>query len=152
MLTILHVVLFTPIHSTICGEEGLVPCIRTILTTYVATERTSAVSFPATNNDITETSSKSDNLDSVNLVLRTVNKGNVSPLCVYRLDRKFLKGTEVFLPYKPHSYNIFIWPAKEHSRLLDSVNSQLSVFCSEIYFNPRARFFIVATGHCPKNY
>jgi hypothetical protein len=95
---------------------------------YVATDPTSDVSFSAINNDITEASSKSDNLGSVNLVLRTVNKETVSPLCMYRLDRKLLKSSEVILPYKPNSYIIFVWPAKEHSRLLDSVSSQLNVF------------------------
>jgi len=127
-LAVLDVVLLTPINSTISGEECLVPCIRTFLTRYVATERTPAVSFPPTNNDIMETSSKSDNLDSVNFVLRNVNKETVSPLCLYRLDRKFLKSTDVILSYKAHSYIIFIWPAKEYSRLLDSVSSQLNVF------------------------
>lgn len=61
-------------------------------------------------------------------MLSAVNKETALPLCVYRLDRKFLKNTEVILPNKPHSYLVFNWPVKEHSRLLDSVSSQLNVF------------------------
>jgi len=75
-LAAFHVVLVTPNHSTISGEEWLVPCIRTFLTRYVATERTSAVSFPVTNNDITETSSQSDNLKFGELGVKDRQQGD----------------------------------------------------------------------------
>jgi hypothetical protein len=66
-----------PIHDFWSGLLScLVPCLRTILKKYVATERTSAVSFPATNNDTMEMSNQTRQLRFGELGVKDRQQGN----------------------------------------------------------------------------
>jgi hypothetical protein len=65
-----------PIQSNPQLLNFLLPFLRTILKKYVATERTSTVSFPATNNDITETSNQIRQLRFGELGVKDRQQGN----------------------------------------------------------------------------
>jgi len=143
MMVVMHVVFPFLIEHKNSEQDYFVSCLRTILLKYITQGRPVAVSLPAIVHGTMRTTSETDNLHLVNSVLRNINMETLWTLHVYRPDNEIL-STEI-IPYKPHSYIIFIRPETEERLLLDHFESLLKTL--ETSFNPRARFIFVVTEY-----
>jgi hypothetical protein len=146
-IAVLHVVSPILINNIVSDQSNLLLCLQKILLKYISQESPLLIAFPATENDTVQTSPTTDNLQLVGSLLRSINMENLWPVYVYQLDTDIDSNISVTLPFKPHSYVIFIWPEKDEMRLRGILILLMQKLSRGMYFNPKARFIIVVAGH-----
>ena len=121
-------------------------CVWTVAHKHFAPGRPLVLSLPRTTpyvarSDLSEPLPQSDELQTVNFILRKLHEGTRWPIELFRPSGDDAADTSVL----HHSYILFVWNEGAVS-LNETLENQLDNLKYSTSWNPRGRFLVVATG------
>ena len=125
-------------------QSSLVTCVKTVLMQHFISGESLLISFPS--NGYKFSSSTTDHLKFVEVMLRGINEANLWPVEVLRLPTE---KNETYLDQRRHFnvYIIFTWPGERGSNVTFDLTLQLESVIEKGLLKNDDRIFIVVTDH-----